>query len=131
MILPELGAYLVAQGIGTLATDLFLGFLPDTPDDCVVLYEYGGLASEHTFKATPGAAWENPRVQIVARAKVYNTGRTKIENTYKKLDGLINTTMTGVRYLGIFAIQSPFFLDRDERGRNKFAFNAQVMKELS
>jgi hypothetical protein len=44
-ILEAVGNYLVAQGQGTLGTDLFLSRMPETPDACVCIYEgEGGLA---------------------------------------------------------------------------------------
>lgn len=61
MLLDELASYMQTNGIGTLGTDLFAGQLPESPDACVALYEYGGLAPEHSIGGGP-AKFERPRL---------------------------------------------------------------------
>ena len=39
MLLAELTDYLSTNGVGTAGTDLFYGFMPDTPNAAVALYE--------------------------------------------------------------------------------------------
>jgi hypothetical protein len=133
LLLDEIGAYLVAQGIGTLGTDLFLGEIPPkAPDAAVGLIETGGRAPEHTFGSAVGApAWESPSLQVLARAKTYVAARNKAHDIYKKLDGLSNTTLSGVFYLSVFAIQSPFALGRDDADRELIAFNCAVKKKAA
>lgn len=130
MLLDELGSYLQAQALGTLGTDLFTGLLPDSPDAAVAILEYGGVAPVHALGGG-NAKWERPRVQVVVRATTYSAARTKIETIYKLLHKLTDTVLTGVRYLVIDAVQSPFFLERDANNRVKLAVNFQVQKELS
>lgn len=134
MLLDEIGSYLDTEGIGTRATDLFEGFMPDTPDACVALIETGGQASEHVLSSAVGApAWEAPSFQVICRAgrRDYSTVRTKANDVFKKLDGLVNTTLSSVRYFSIFAIQSPFSIARDEQERPLLVFNCAVKKDIS
>lgn len=122
------------QGIGTLGTDLFKGLLPDTPDACVALIETGGQASEHALGSAVGApAWEAPSFQVICRAgrRDYSTARIKANDVFKKLDGLVNTTLSSVRYFSIFAIQAPFSLPRDDQERPLLVFNCAVKKDVS
>jgi hypothetical protein len=128
--LDELSAYLQAQGIGTAGTDIFSGIIPDSPDACVSLMEYGGVSPVHALGGG-NAKFERPRVQVVARATTYSAARTKIEAVYKLLHKVTNTTLSSVRYLMIEAAQSPFFLERDSNNRVTLAVNFQVHKELS
>lgn len=130
MLLDELSAYLQAQGIGTAGTDLFSGILPDVPDACVSLHEYGGVGPVHTLGGG-NAKYERPRVQVVVRATTYSAARTKIETIYKLLDKLANTTLSSVRYLSIDAVHSPAFMERDANNRVKMFVNFQIHKELS
>jgi hypothetical protein len=66
-ILDALGAYLQTQGQGTLATDIFLARMPDTPDACVTLYENQGVGPDHTFGSSVKAI-DHQRVRIYCRA---------------------------------------------------------------
>jgi len=38
-MLMEIGAYLATKSIGTVGTDIFLGWMPDQPDNCIALFE--------------------------------------------------------------------------------------------
>ena len=42
MMLEDIGRYLQENGIGTPETDLFIGYFPETPDNCIVLLEMEG-----------------------------------------------------------------------------------------
>jgi len=134
MLLDEVASYLDTEGLGTVGTDIFKGLLPDTPDACVALIETGGQASENVLSSAVGApAWEAPSFQVICRAgrRDYSTARTKANDVFKKLDGLVNTTLSSVRYLSIFAIQAPFALPRDDQERPLLAFNCAVKKDVS
>lgn len=130
MLLDEIGNYLQTQGVGTLGSTLFLSVMPDTPDDVVSVYDYGGLPPVMTLGA--GAAkWEEPRIQVVARATTYSAARTKIGAVFTALHSLLNTSLSGTLYLSIEAVQSPFTLDRDTNGRVRCACNFHIRKALS
>jgi hypothetical protein len=130
MLLDELSAYLAANGIGTLGTDIFIGQLPESPDAACALYEYGGIAPAHTIGGGT-AKYERPRVQVVARALTYSAARSKIESIYTLLDAVAGAMLSSVRYLRIEAVQSPAFLERDANNRVTMVCNFQVQKELS
>lgn len=129
-VLDDVGALLQTQGVGTLGTDLFLSTLPDVPDACVALYEYGGGPPQHTLGGT-SAKWEEPRIQAVARATTYSAARTKIGAIFTALHAVNNTTLSGTLYLSIEALQSPFFLEKDQSSRVKMVCNFHIRKVLS
>ncbi len=130
MLLPELGTYLQTAGIGTLGTDLFLGLLPPTPDNCVVIAEYGGMAPEHN-QGTLTLRYEFPRVQVLVRNTSYATGMLKARDIMGDMAAAADSTMSGVVYHSVDALQSPFFLQRDDNNRWVFACNYQVFKAVS
>jgi hypothetical protein len=74
---------------------------------------------------------ERPRVQIVVRSTLYSTGREKINDAWKALEGLPGQTINGTRYLYAEAVQSPFVIGRDENSRVLLAFNLDVVKEVT
>ncbi len=134
MILDDLADYLSSGGLGTEGTDLFAGYMPETPDACLVLYETGGQAPVHAMNPLAGqAVVEMPRVQVVCRSTAYDyaTARTKAHSAFKLLDGLPARTSNGTDYLWGTALQSPFTLGRDDAGRVSIACNYEVVKRLS
>jgi hypothetical protein len=125
MLLEELSAFLQANDHPSAG----LGSLPGTPDDAFALYEYGGEAPQHV-KDEQAPVFETPRFQVITRSKSYMTARVKAERIYQLLAGY-SGQIEGVRYARITALQSPFFLDRDDAGRARFVTNYAVRKELS
>lgn len=130
MLLDEIGVYLEGQAIGARGTNLFLGFLPDAPDAAVALLEYSGLEGLYIHEIA-GPAYERPRVQVVARAATYTAARTKAEDAHKALGRVSNTPLSGVWYVSIDALQSPFLVERDANQRVVIGFNVQVIKARS
>lgn len=124
MILADIGSILQSAGVGTVGTDIFLGKLPATPDNCVAVFEYAG--------EPPDLHWngEYPGLQILVRNKNYDTGRQKIEQVKNILHGMAETVINNHRYLLIRANQSPFLLERDENGRAIFVCNFRIIKEV-
>lgn len=132
MLLVELGDYLSTNGVGTVGTDLFLGFMPDTPNGCVALYETGGLGPARAMRGSAGQpVAERPRVQVVARSTSYASARAKARDAYLLLEGLGDVTLNGVQYKWVGAVQEPFMMGRDELGRVSIAANYDVVKSLS
>lgn len=123
MMLNEIGTYLQTQGIGQLSKDMFLGSMPDQPDNCIALFEYAGNP--------PDLHWngEYPGLQVRVRNKSYVTGREKIQRIYELLHGLHNQILSGTRYLLIKARGTPEVLQRDGNNRIEFFVNFEVMKE--
>lgn len=122
-MLSDIGNYLQAQGIGTLGTNIFLGLIPDEPDNCVALFEYAG--------SPPDLHWngEYPGLQVRVRNKSYAAARTKIGEVAKKLHGLHEQMLSGTRYLLIKARGSPEVLKRDNNNRVELFVNFEIIKE--
>ena len=133
-MLDEIGTYLAANGIGTVGTNLFKGFMPDLPDAVVVLYETGGLAPYRAMRSAPGQpVATRPRLQVVCRNTQYEyaVARAKAQAVYVLLEGFGDQTLSGTRYLWIAAVQEPFMMGRDVTGRVQVAQNFDVVKEIS
>ena len=130
-MLEEIGTYLAAESMGTLGTDLFLGEMPDAPDTCTAVHEYAGMQPVHFMGVTRGAAiWEQPRFQVMCRAKAYATARSKAKDAFNKLDGH-SGTLSGTEYGYIRALQSPFLVQKDANDRVLIACNFEVAKRPS
>ena len=122
-MLKEIGTYLQSQGIGTLGTDLFLGLMPDQPDNCIALFEYAGAPLALHWNG------EYPGLQVRVRGTSYAAARTKIGEVAKKLHGLHEQTLSGTRYLLIKARGSPEVLKRDANNRVELFVNFEIIKE--
>ena len=122
-MLTEIGAYLATKSIGTVGTDIFLGLMPDQPDNCIALFEYAG--------SPPDLHWagEYPGLQVRVRNKSYAAGRAKIEEVVTELHGAHELTLNGTRYLLIKARGSPEVLKRDNNNRVELFVNFEIIKE--
>ena len=131
MILEDIGDLLTSGGV---ATTVYRGFLPDTPDEAVAVYEYPGQEPIRAMRSSPGQpVAERPRVQVVCRAAAweYDRSRQKANDAWRLMEGLGERTINGTRYLFVRTLQSPFLLQRDEAQRVVIAFNAEVLKALT
>ncbi len=135
-MLEEVATYLANQGvanfasiIGSVGINIFLGQMPDGPDQCIALIEYPGAAPEYELNTYP--AWENPKMQVTCRDTTYAAARDKALDVWSTLVGVTNQSLGGTRYLAITPIQSPFLLQRDALARVEFAFNCEVSKLVS
>ena len=130
-LLDDLGTYLAAQvGTLTLGTNLYLGRMPDEPDTCVALYEYGGDAPVNVMGGDSMPPVEQPRIQILTRASGYSSARTLALECWTAVEAVLNESLSGTLYHRVSANQSPFPLERDSRDRVLFAQNFRVQKAL-
>ena len=122
-MLSDISTYLKNQGVGTPGTDMFLGLMPDQPDNCIALFEYAG--------SPPDLHWngEYPGLQVRVRNKSYAAARTKIGEVAKKLHGLHEQTLSDTRYLLIRARGAPEVLKRDASNRVELFVNFEIIKE--
>lgn len=114
MLLDDIGGYLAANFIGALNSTIFLGDMPETPDDLVALFEYAGDPPDDTHD---GRHYENPGLQVRVRGTSYAATREKIADIENLLHTLANQSFGGTQYVFIRAVQSPFSMGRDQRKR--------------
>lgn len=113
-ILDALGAYLAAQGQGTVATSIFLSRAPDTPDACVTLYESAGSGPDHVFGSSVYAI-DHQRIRLICRAarNDYPSARAKAVACRAVLGAIRNTTLSSVPILSVLATSEVYPLSRD------------------
>lgn len=138
-VLGDVTTYLAGAGLGlTVATNLFYGQMPDTPDDCVVVYERPGTRPDFTLGATEGQPhlpnFENVRLQVVVRRDgetAYAEGSALITSIWRALSLGGGITLSGTRYLSIEPMDSPAPMDEDKQGRLLFVANFWAQPEVS
>lgn len=133
MFLNEIAGRLVAQGVGTIGTNIFLGskaVIPDGDGPYLTLIETGGSAPTRIHNYV-GAHTLRPTAQVAVRARSYAVARTMAQNAYNALDGVFNTTLSGVFYQKITARQEPTDLNLDAKERPVLVFNVECEKVKS
>ena len=127
-IVEDVGTYLDAQSTRfTAGTNLFYNFLPDEPNTAASIIETGGLPPQHHFSGEL-PSWENGRVQVACRSTSSTTARANMNDAWFQLQEVANETVNSRSWLRISAVQSPFLLERDERGRTVFAANFDCVR---
>jgi hypothetical protein len=126
MLLDDLSAHLSSNGMTTV---IYKGAMQETPNDIVVLRETGGFPSQHVMSAATGhAILEEPTVQVLSRSLAYDAASTVARQALALFDGLRDTTINGVLYHWVTALQPPFLLERDANQRFIIAFNLHVKR---
>lgn len=107
----------------SVSSDIFLGDLPDTPDDCLALYQSGGQDAVHSLGAGVDETHETPTFQVRIRNTSYATANTKAESVKDILDGLVNQTINSNVYISIYMQGDINSLGRDDRNRINLTVN--------
>jgi len=116
--------WLDTSGLFTFGTDLFIGSMPDVPDECICIYDSGG------GRPFPDASRvdEFPRVMIEVRGKInqYEESYALCRSITTALHGKHNVTIGGTRYISVFQVSEPINLGQDDRGRYKWSINFEI-----
>ena len=124
MLIDDIGSYLATAGIGTLGSSIFLGNMPDAPDNAIALYQYSGNAPELVGNL------ESPRLTVRVRNTGYSAGMEKAQDILDALHTLADQTIGGTRYLYVRATGSVNHLGRDNDNSALFTIDFIVAKEL-
>lgn len=109
-------------GRGTVGTDIFVRFMPDQPDNCIVVTQTAGKPRERTVDLV------YPGVQIRVRNTDSATLEALIDTITEDLHGTVNETIEGRVYNWIGATGDPSFISRDEKDREIWSVNFEVIK---
>ena len=128
-ILDDIGAYINTNTSLTIGTDFFLSLLPESPDNCVALFEEGGTAPLFTLGSTNTPQIERPQLQVIVRNTSYSTGASTARTVYLLLTAIVNQTINSNYYQRVEAVATPALFQRDENRRSLFTVNFDVYKE--
>mgnify|MGYP001574588814 FL=1 len=130
-LIEELAAHLDTESTRfTLGTNLALNFMPDEPNTCASMVEYGGVAPDYSF-AGDLPVNENARVAVTCRSTSSATARTNIGAAWVALQRVTNETLSSHSWLRCAAAQSPFLLERDAQGRVEYRANFDCMRRTT
>jgi hypothetical protein len=124
-ILEAVGTY-IDNNNATLAlgTNLFLAKMPDTPDVCVCVYEYQGVAPIETF-GNKAIEIDRPSVQIAVRAgrDDYPAARDLADTLRTLVAGMTNVSVGGVTVMRVSSSGGFYPLGADQLDRPRVVFN--------
>lgn len=106
----------------TFATDLFVSEMPDTPDQCVCVYDTGGFEPEANFN------YERPTAQVMVRGAkgAYPTAFSLAQSIRDILHGTANYTINAARYIGIWCQSDILSLGYDKNHRPMLSVNFRI-----
>ncbi len=105
------------------AATCFIGQLPPSPDDAVMLTPVSGPKPDAKF------GYDSPSLQVITRAVDFRTGEEWAAEIYSELQSLRTVTLDEggddeVRLLDCLAVQAPaYYLGIDDNERHKWAQN--------
>jgi hypothetical protein len=126
--LDEVGAYLAANGFGTLAREIWLGRRPESPNSVITLIEYPGNGPTLVQEGMVG---DNPMLQLTVRDTVYEAAADLAYRIWRFLALKTNVMLGSTRYLSLRPTASPALMGRDSSNRVLLGFNVAIMKEVS
>ena len=110
----------------TFGTNLFVGREPDTPPDCVTVFDTTAGAPQLTL--TGHDDYYRPSIQVRVRNRRYVTGWTLAHNIVAALHARSQQTWNGTRYTFIQCSSGPALLEWDENNRIKFIVNFNIQR---
>jgi len=113
MTTQEIAAWLQAQSLGTVATDLFEGELPDTPVAATAVYATPGGGA---MRSHQGVEYDRPTVQIFVRRSSTRLAMAAAWTIYNAFHNFEAGDMGGHRYGWALPIQPPYQLEKQEKG---------------
>jgi len=116
-LIDDIAGHLVTAGVGTLGTDIFKSYLPDTVDTGLAILDTGGPTQD---KELPTKLMT---FQIFIRAADYATGKAKLEAVRDALHQTKNEQIGGLYFYYILAQSHGGHLGRNERGLDEFSIN--------
>lgn len=106
--------------IGTQGTDLFINFMPDTPYDCIVVYDTGGLEDNSRI------AINYQTIMIKVRNKSQETAYSIIDDIRLALQSRGTETINLNEYFAFWISTPPTFIERDTNNNSVFSMNVRM-----
>jgi hypothetical protein len=120
MIIDEIANYIIEEGIDLeLGVDFFKGYLPDSPDDCVAIFDTGGAEPDRDIPTG------DPTFQIIVRSSSYPTAGDLMKSIVDLLHQKMNLRVTegGTYFYYIFLLGEAGHIGRDKKNRDEFSVN--------
>lgn len=112
----------------TFAKNLFIGRVPPSPKECVVLLDTYGAPP---YLGLCEVGYEYPAIQIKVRSINYQSGYTLIESIKDSLHGRNHEIWNGTLYTVIACSSGPTLLEWDDIGLVYFFINFNLQRRVA
>jgi len=116
-LLDDIAQKLTDSGVGTIGTNIFKSYMPDTVDTGICVLDTGGPMPDKELPT------KSPTFQVFIRAADYITGRAKLDAVRSALHQTKNTTLGNTFFYYISAQSGGGHIGRNERGLDEFSIN--------
>lgn len=119
ILIEQVAQALSNAGLGTIGTNIFLGNLPETPDNAILVLNTGG------YQPSVDIPNKRPTFQVLIRNTDYEAGENNLSTVRSTLHQHRNAVLvTGQTYFYyIYAVSEGGNIGRDENGRDMFSIN--------
>jgi hypothetical protein len=100
----------------SITSNVFIDYLPDTPDDLIAIFSDGGMQPEYTF-GNGNVAMHKPALNILCRSTLRSTVVTYMGSIKTALSGKTNQSLNGTTYKAIIQDGDIINLGRDQNDR--------------
>lgn len=123
----DLKDHLESAGLGLVfITNLFVGEEPDSPDNCVTIFDTPGFGRQMTMQK--GEEYHRPSVQIRVRNNGYQAAYSILADIVTELHALNHQTINGTIYEVIKCVTEPAPFGKDENGRHWWIANFDIQR---
>ncbi|MFA5768364.1 MAG: minor capsid protein [Bacteroidales bacterium] len=120
-LIDDIAQHLEDEGVGTLGTNIFKSYLPETGTGTIMaVLDTGGTQPDRYLPTY------EPTFQIYIRADTYLAGKTTLDQVRAALHQLDNETVGSTYFYFIFAISEGGHMGRSENGHDEFSINFQA-----
>lgn len=117
MLIEDIATILDDAGVGVLGTDMFIGSLPTTPNNAIVIVQTTGTEPDSELPL------DNPTFQILIRNTTYTGGQEKLGDVKDALHQFSNQEIGDTYFYYILANTNGGSIGRDEQDREEFSIN--------
>lgn len=107
--------------------NLFIGKEPEMPNCVATIYDTTSMKPVTALNGSEGA-FEFPAVQLRVRDTKYDTAYNKIYSLFEFLNGQYGLTVGSTLISSIIAVDSPVFLEFDNKNRAIFIINFEITR---
>ena len=127
-LVTDIATILEGDGVGTLGTDIFASKEPDSPDNCITIYNTGGLPDDCIDLTSKD---ELCTFQIRVRNNNYISAYTvmdAVRDSIEKSKYNVITDSNGSTYYSIWSTNLPLDLQRDTTNRSIVTQNYSCLR---
>lgn len=117
-MIADIAQHLQTNGVGTVGTDIFISYLPDTEDEAIAVLDTGGVEPDIDLTQL-----KSPTMQIMIRSNTYTAGKSKLDSIRSILHGVIEAQVGSTYILYLHALSEGGHIGRNEAGQDEFSIN--------